>query len=1047
MVPSSVPSSAEPVADPDSSRSSIAALEHAIEHATHLLPAQGPISVFIHHNTLHAFEHLPFDEGVQQGARLYGCQPYMTEDQFHARLAAGRITVADLRAVLSDELGASAADPVAPGCTRFDLRLSMLEQPVRVAPSAELRWYVAETDALTRLPASVSPEARDRLLRETRHWALRDFAATRAVKSADHTKQDGSPSRGNIEGLIEKFGADRIEHWSDATWEAFALQSLWRLCREGVHGVKPPAPEELPYARPRDLLLAATGEDCDYYVNELLIRFCAAFLDQGVSHWMLPDRKWGFLASFSEVYGQRALFDELWMRHLPEALARIERLHLSPLESIAESLAELGIEEHERDAFVTATLLALRGWAGMIHQVEIRGERAVHPIPAGSLVEYLAVRLILERLALAWVAEQQMGFTGPLSDLRRAAKHATPPREKIGVDQRAFRVFQIAQRLGWAPSDLSRWTKDDWRTLVAEIESFGPLERRRLFQAAYERHYRVQLLDAISLHTPTVPDRTKTPRFQVICCLDEREESFRRHIEEIAPQAVTFGAAGFFAVPMYYRGAGEANFVPLCPVVVTPKHWVEEDVVYTQEMEHDRRARARRAMGLASHQLHLRSRGLAAGALLTASMGSLASIPLIARVLFPRLTAKIRRAAGRLVQPPEQTHLDIERCEPNPGHEGGHIGFTVAEMTDMVERQFRDMGLISDFARLVIFLGHGSHSLNNPHYSAYNCGACGGGAGGPNARAIAAMANDPRVRFHLAERGLRIPDDTIVIGGDHNTGDDSVVYFDLDKLPRSHQQEFAETQRIIEEACDRNAHERCRRFVSAPLDLTFEQARRHVEERSEDLAQVRPECGHATNAVCFVGRRSRTRGLYLDRRTFLTSYDPTQDDEEYTILTRVLAAAVPVCAGINLEYYFSYVDPIGFGCSTKLPHNIASLLGVMDGAASDLRTGLPWQMVEIHEPIRQVFVIETTPAAILQIMDRNPGIGRTLRNGWGQLATLSPTSNEIHFFERGEFRPYVPTTSELPRVASSTDWYRGWRDHLGFAAIQSEPAKSDKAQN
>src|SRR5205823_12201589 len=158
---------------------------------------------------------------------------------------------------------------------------------------------------------------------------------------------------------------------------------------------------------------------------------------------------------------------------------------------------------------------------------------------------------------------------------------------------------------------------------------------------------------------------------------------------------------------------------------------------------------------------------------------------------------------------------------------------------------------------------------------------------------------------------------------------------------------------------ERNAHERCRRFQSAPLTISFEEARKHVEERAEDLAQVRPEWGHATNALCVVGRRSRTRGLFLDRRAFLTSYDPTQDDEDCTVLTRLLQAAVPVCAGISLEYYFSYTDNPGYGSGSKLPHNITALLGVMDGAASDLRTGLPWQMVEIHEPVRLLFVVET----------------------------------------------------------------------------------------
>src|SRR5207248_7048724 len=140
--------------------------------------------------------------------------------------------------------------------------------------------------------------------------------------------------------------------------------------------------------------------------------------------------------------------------------------------------------------------------------------------------------------------------------------------------------------------------------------------------------------------------------------------------------------------------------------------------------------------------------------------------------------------------------------------------------------------------------------------------------------------------------------------------------------------------------------------------------------RAEDLSQVRPEWGHATNALTVVGRRRRTRGLFLDRRAFLNSYDPTQDDADGTVLERILQAAVPVCAGISLEYYFSYVDNTGYGSGTKLPHNIASLLGVMDGAASDLRTGLRWQMVEMHEPVRQLFVIERTPETLRKVLSR-----------------------------------------------------------------------------
>jgi uncharacterized protein YbcC (UPF0753/DUF2309 family) len=176
----------------------------------------------------------------------------------------------------------------------------------------------------------------------------------------------------------------------------------------------------------------------------------------------------------------------------------------------------------------------------------------------------------------------------------------------------------------------------------------------------------------------------------------------------------------------------------------------------------------------------------------------------------------------------------------------------------------------------------------------------------------------------------------------------------------------------------------------------------------------------------------------LDRRTFLTSYDPTQDDERGTVLERILQAAIPVCAGINLEYFFCYVDNKKYGCGTKLPHNISALLGVMDGAASDLRSGLPWQMVEIHEPVRILFVLETTTATILDVLSRNPALSQLVHNDWVQLAVLDPNSARIQLFRDHRFEPYEHETATLPVVKSSLDWYRGWRDNLGFASIAAD---------
>jgi uncharacterized protein len=1003
-------------------------LRQLIEHSAHLLPSQGPITVFVHHNTLHAFEHLDFDDGVQAGGHLYGCHAYLPEERYREKLERGRIRVEDLDAVLQEDLGDEADRLVATFGTRFALRLAMLQFPLHSGSTHELRWVVAESDALRRFRSEVEQQVRQEMLSDTRARVL--------------NRTNNSANDNTLAEVLLQFGNTDTASWNDRSWEAFVLNYLWRVCRDGlrsVGGVDDTQPSNMKSTRRhRDILLEATGEDADLYVHDTLIRYCSAFLDQGFADWNLPHRDVGLFATFLEHHATAWAAPTRWSSAVRRESHRLLQKNISPLSSIDESLRMLGVDDAEREPFITRSLLALRGWAGMVWQMETNAEWAPKPAPAGSLIEFLAVRLILDRLALEQIARHPLGFRGPLTELRQQFELDDKVAEPNHFDLRAFTVFQLAQVRGWKPHDLQELPPEQWETLTNEIEAFHSLERRRVYHRAFERKYRNETLDAVIAHSKRDSGRrSKSPLFQIACCIDEREESFRRHLEEIQPDCETIGIAGFFGVAMYYRGAGDAHFTPLCPVNVKPDHYVIETPVYSAVEVERKRADARRRIGRATHQAHLGTRSFIGGAL-AGLLGSLAVFPLVARILFPRTTAQIRRLFGSFVRTPS-TELRLERLERDPGSSNGSIGYSVDEMTGIVEGGLRAMGLANHerLARLVVVCGHGSASLNNPHEAAHDCGACGGGRGGPNARAFAQMANDPRVRTLLDGRGLVIPITTLFVGGYHNTCDDSMTWYDLDRVPVTHRELFELAKADIDEARKRSSHERCRRFESADESLSFDDALRHVEGRAEDLSQTRPEYGHATNALCFVGRRDWSRGLFLDRRAFLTSYDPTQDDEHSSILEGMLQAVIPVCAGINLEYYFSYVDPTGYGCGTKLPHNITSLLGVMDGAASDLRPGLPWQMVEIHEPVRLLFVIETTPAAMLRIIEDNEAIARLVRGDWVQLAVFDPATSHVHRLVRGVFVLYAPHEREISTVSMSLDWYGGHREHLGFASIDS----------
>jgi uncharacterized protein YbcC (UPF0753/DUF2309 family) len=207
--------------------------------------------------------------------------------------------------------------------------------------------------------------------------------------------------------------------------------------------------------------------------------------------------------------------------------------------------------------------------------------------------------------------------------------------------------------------------------------------------------------------------------------------------------------------------------------------------------------------------------------------------------------------------------------------------------------------------------------------------------------------------------------------------------------------------------------------------------------RARDFSQVRPELGHATNAAAIIGRRVLSQGAFFDRRVFLISYDPAQDPQG-EVLENILLAAGPVGAGISLEYYFSTVNNERYGCGSKVTHNVTGLLGVMQGASDDLRTGLPRQMIEIHEAMRLQVLVEARPEVLSAIYQRQPPLRELIGNGWILLSAVHPDTGEISVFRPDlGFAPWEGVVSPLPTVADSAQWYRGHSDALTPALIDN----------
>lgn len=688
--------------------------------------------------------------------------------------------------------------------------------------------------------------------------------------------------------------------------------------------------------------------------HPILFRLLGQFLDQGISIWRMPHTQCSLYESV------RKIVQESWVPLVPFSSPSARRfLEMEPEQAIFEILKQFVGDEQYFERYLLEMSLAHPGWSGMIHMIETEPHGLVLRRKV-SLLEFCALELIAEYAVVT---------------------------EKFGPNFQP--LLEPGEKLSPLPVDAGyvlEWTETE--------------KLQKLWHEAYERSYYLGVLARVADHQGR--GLVSEPSVQAFFCIDDRECSIRRHLEEVAPSVQTFAWAGFFGIDCVFQGADDAFPFKHCPVPVNPKHMIKEV-----------RQAPPAPKGWLSRLLHLdsdpKSHTLLRGMIISQTLGLASALRLAFSIFRPTMSPLTASSLRRVDQ---EADLLIERTSEEL-EEGYLVGYSVPEMAERVYNLLRATGASArPLAELIVFFGHGASSVNNPYFAAYDCGACSGKPGAPNARAFAKMANRPDVRALVREKGFEIADGSWFVGALHDTTRDEVQYYETDKVPAQLKVKLAKFQADMETALARNAKERCVKFVLIDPEVSPEQAREEVRRRSTGIFEPRPELNHATNAGTIVGRRTLTRGLNLDRRMFLNSYDPDLDPSG-DILAGILGAVVPVCGGINLEYFFSRLDCHVYGAGSKLPHNVNGLIGVMNGTEGDLLTGLPTQMTEVHEPVRLTLLVQQTPETALKAAQKNPAVFEWVQNGWVLYFSITPGTYEVHQFRDGQmvrmgFTPAAP---------------------------------------
>ena len=693
---------------------------------------------------------------------------------------------------------------------------------------------------------------------------------------------------------------------------------------------------------------ASAGPRWGDTITQQVSQYCASYFDEHQSDWHRARGGGLFSGWRATLRGDHTLEP---LRPAAGIRARVRDLPDSADAALGWALQRLAVPPAEHAALLQVCLLRINGWASWCAFLGWEASRTERSDPA--LRELLAIRTSWEAL---------------LDDGRRDAG-----------------------------SPWRRW-REHWRRGLEAAQT--PAERRELaWQRAQEISYQDrlfgQLLGARSRATGARPDAR--PAAQLVFCIDVRSERLRRALESTEPGIETRGFAGFFGLPIRYQPLGTSAGGARLPVLLAPSLDATDSTGAPEQDEAVAARRARETSRRASRRPFLRSPSGGFSLVETIGLGFAAA--LLRRHFAASAPARVSHGrtnhASRTLRP---------RLAP-------WIPMSVTDQADQVASILRAMSLTAGFARLLVLVGHGSQSENNPQAALLDCGACGGHSGDINARILAGLLNEHPVRQALAERGIVIPQDTVAVGALHNTTTDELELFDLERMPASHADDLRRLERSLLEAGRRTRAERAPQLGLAPLASSAAALLAAMRRRARDWAETRPEWGLANNAAFIVAPRARTRGVDLAGRCFLQDYT-WADDRDGRVLEGILTAPMIVTHWINLQYFASTTDPEHFGSGNKLLHNVVcGNVGVFEGNTGDLRIGLSRQSVHdghrwMHAPLRLSVLIDAPRARIEAVLARHATVRHLVDNEWIHLFRFADA--HIEWRRHGRWQDWTP---------------------------------------